>query len=35
MSLMQIGLFVWKDLAAPIIASVLASLIVAWIMRKR
>ncbi|MCX8981138.1 type I toxin-antitoxin system toxin Ldr family protein [Citrobacter portucalensis] len=35
MSLAQIGLSVWQDLAAPVIAGVLTSLIVAWIKRKR
>ncbi|HAU6297973.1 TPA: hypothetical protein JD836_14785 [Citrobacter freundii] len=35
MSLTQLGLTIWQDLAAPIIAGVLTSLIVAWIKRKR
>ncbi|HFV9915655.1 TPA: type I toxin-antitoxin system toxin Ldr family protein [Salmonella enterica subsp. diarizonae serovar 61:l,v:z35] len=33
MSLIQLGLSIWHDLAAPVIASVIAGLILAWIKR--
>lgn len=35
MTLAQLGIAFWHDLAAPILAGIIASLIVNWLLRHR